>query len=42
MSARRPLGVTLVALIAWVTGAIQIVSGIVALVRADAVAGPSS
>jgi hypothetical protein len=36
MPARRPFGVTLVALIAWVTGAIQIVSGIVSLVRGDA------
>lgn len=39
MSARRPFGVTLVALIAWVTGAIQIVAGIVALVRGDATVG---
>ncbi|MEN2738172.1 hypothetical protein ABCS02_10290 [Microbacterium sp. X-17] len=39
MSDRRPFGVTLVAVIAWITGAIQIVSGIVALFRGDAGVG---
>lgn len=39
MSGTRPFGVTLVAIIAWITGAIQIVSGIISLFGGAATAG---
>ena len=36
-AASRPFGVTLVAIIAWITGAIQIINGVVALLGGGAV-----
>jgi hypothetical protein len=39
MSARRPFGVTLVALIAWITGAVQILSGILSLLGGNGTVG---
>ena len=36
-AASRPFGVTLVAIIAWITGAIQIINGVVALVGGGSV-----
>ncbi|MBA8815864.1 glucan phosphoethanolaminetransferase (alkaline phosphatase superfamily) [Microbacterium halimionae] len=39
MAARRPFGVTLVALFAWITGVLQIVTGILALFGGAAIVG---
>lgn len=35
MAGKRPFGVTLVAIIAWITGAVQIISGVVWLVAGN-------
>jgi len=39
MAGSRPFGVTLVAIIAWITGALQVIGGIIALFSVNAAVG---